>query len=105
MKKYSKPILDIIEFDNMDVIVMSGEMTTSDEPDDGGADDRILVEQPINSDSTNVSEGHEESVEPTLEEGNPIEDSTSGSETPVEESVEESVPETEETSVPDESVS
>lgn len=102
MKRYSKPILDIIEFDNMDVIVMSGE---SDEPDDGGAYGRILVEQPINSDSTNVLEGHEELVEPTLEEGNPIEDSTSGSETPVEESVEESVPETEETSVPDESVS
>ena len=76
MKKYRKPMLDIIEFDNMDVIVMSGETTTSDEPDDGGAGDIILVEQPINSDSTNVSEGHEESV-----------------------------PETEETSVPDESVS
>lgn len=84
MKKYSKPMLDIIEFDNMDVIVMS----QSDEPDDAGADE-ILKETPMNSDPVVTPEGHEESVEPTPGEGNPMGEPTSEPEQPVEESVEE----------------
>ena len=34
MKKYRKPMLDIIEFDNMDVIIMSGGQGSSDEEGD-----------------------------------------------------------------------
>lgn len=33
MKKYRKPMLDIIEFDNMDVIMSSGSTSSSDEED------------------------------------------------------------------------
>lgn len=89
MKKYSKPMLDIIEFDNMDVIVMS----QSDVPDDTGAD-RILEEPPMNSDSVVTPEGHEESAEPTPGEENPMEEPTPEPEQPVEEPAEEPVEET-----------
>lgn len=88
MKKYSKPMLDIIEFDNMDVIVMS----QYDESDDTGADE-ILKETPMNSDPVVTPEGHEESVEPTPGEQNPMGEPTSEPEQPVEEPVEESVEE------------
>lgn len=88
MKKYSKPMLDIIEFDNMDVIVMS----PFNEPDDTGADE-ILKETPMNSDSVVTPEGHEESVEPTPGEQNPMGEPTPEPEQPVEEPVEESVEE------------
>lgn len=91
MKKYSKPMLDIIEFDNMDVIVMS-QGSGNDEPDDAGADE-ILKETPMNSDPVVTPEGHEESVEPTPGEGNPMGEPTSEPEQPVEEPVEESVEE------------
>ena len=70
MKKYSKPMLDIIEFNNLDVIVMS-----SNDENTSDVDDRILEDQPINSDA-NASAEHEESVEPTPEGGNPIAEET-----------------------------
>lgn len=89
MKKYSKPMLDIIEFDNMDVIVMSPQ---GDEPDDVGADE-ILKETPMNSDPVVTPEGHEESVEPTPGEQNPMGEPTPEPEQPVEEPVEGSVEE------------
>lgn len=89
MKKYSKPMLDIIEFDNMDVIVMSQH---SDEPDDVGADE-ILKETPMNSDPVVTPEGHEKSVEPTPGEENLMGEPTSEPEQPVEEPIEEPVEE------------
>ena len=97
MKKYSKPMLDIIEFNNLDVIVMSSNMN-----DENTADDRVLVEdQPINSDA-NTSAEHEESVEPTPEGGNPIAEETPVPEEPSvleEPSVPEETPVSEEPSV------
>ena len=91
MKKYSKPMLDIIEFDNLDVVMSS---TGNDEnPAD---DDRVLVEdQLINSDA-NASAEHEGSVEPTPEGGNPIAEETP---VPEEPSVPEETPVSEEPSV------
>ena len=89
MKKYSKPMLDIIEFDNMDVIVMS---PFGDEPNDGGADE-ILENQPMKSDLVVTPEGHEELVEPTPGEENLMGEPTSESEQPVEEPIEEPIEE------------
>ena len=90
MKKYSKPMLDIIEFDNLDVVMSSN---TNDE---NNADDGVLVEdQPINSDA-NASAEHEGSVEPTPEGGNPIAEETP---VPEEPSVPEEPPVSEEPSV------
>lgn len=95
MKKYSKPMLDIIEFDNLDVIVMSLEVNDENSADD----DRVLVEdQSINSDA-NASAEHEESVEPTPEGGNPIAEETP---VPEEPSVPEEPPVPEETPVSEE---
>lgn len=95
MKKYSKPMLDIIEFDNLDVIVMSSEVHDENSADD----DRVLVEdQSINSDA-NASAEHEESVEPTPEGGNPIAEETP---VPEEPSVPEEPPVPEETPVSEE---
>ena len=94
MKKYSKPMLDIIEFDNLDVIVMSPGGN-----DENPADFSVLVEdQSINSDA-NASAEHEESVEPTPEGGNPIAEETP---VPEEPSVPEETPVPEEPSVPEE---
>ena len=90
MKKYSKPMLDIIEFNNLDVIVMS-----SNDENTSDVDDRILEDQPINSDA-NTSAEHEESVEPTPEGGNPIAEETP---VPEEPSVPEETPVSEEPSV------
>lgn len=68
MKKYRKPMLDIIEFDNMDVIVMSGE---SDEDID---ETNVLI--------NSVNSGDRLSEEPTHEsdENAEIEGTTQGSE-------------------------
>ena len=33
MKKYKKPVLDIVEFDNLDVMIMSGQNNPADEGD------------------------------------------------------------------------
>lgn len=39
MKKYKKPVLDIVEFDNMDVIMDSGQ-----EDDEGGGDENYVLD-------------------------------------------------------------
>ena len=44
MKKYKKPVLDIVEFDNMDVIVMSNNM---DAGNGTGSNDSVENETPI----------------------------------------------------------
>lgn len=85
MKKYSKPMLDIIEFDNLDVIVMSETMSDANDM----SDDRILEELPTNQDAVVTPAEHEESVESTLEEGSPMEDPTPEPEQSAEEPVEE----------------
>lgn len=92
MKKYSKPMLDIIEFDNLDVVMSS---STNDE-NNADDNDRVLVEdQLINSDA-NASAEHEGLVEPTPEGGNPIAEETP---VPEEPSVPEEPPVSEEPSV------
>lgn len=46
MKKYKKPVLDIVEFDNMDVIVMSN-TNTGGEGSDTGSNDSVENEMSI----------------------------------------------------------
>lgn len=44
MKKYKKPVLDIVEFDNMDVIVMSGNLDSGTSSDSIESETQILKE-------------------------------------------------------------
>ena len=71
MKKYKKPVLDIVEFDNMDVIVMSNGSSTSDvesiAPDSGKiAEDNSSTGS---EDSNTSSTGGEDSGNPLTETG------------------------------------
>lgn len=71
MKKYRKPMLDIIEFDNMDVIVMSGGSGGHDEDNNEtdvlinsvNSDDRLSEEQTHESDENAETEGTTQSSE------------------------------------------
>lgn len=83
MKKYEKPVLEIVEFENLDVIMSSAELT-NDEPNtenplagdedkviDKTEDDTILTD----TDSTESSEHAESPVTPSPEQESPLEDS------------------------------
>ena len=69
MKKYRKPMLDIIEFDNMDVIIMSGELSnTSDE--EGDNDETIVpTNEQLSEGQTSGTDENAGSAEPSQDSG------------------------------------
>lgn len=70
MKKYRKPMLDIIEFDNMDVIMISGEHDEDNNETNVliNSDDRLSEEQTHESDENAEIEGTTQGSEGSTDE-------------------------------------
>ena len=100
MKKYKKPVLDIVEFDNLDVMIMSGQNNPADEGDVstqtynqidvegnsaidgaenqlGGKDDSSAYDNTVgDNDSPDNTVGDNDSSDNTVEDNNPLDDTS-----------------------------
>lgn len=62
MKKYKKPVLDIVEFDNMDVIVMSDNMDGDDTSNDSIEDPMQILKNSDDGESGEQASGPDETA-------------------------------------------